>query len=96
MNDDAVERWAREGNFRAIEGAVLFRALDARSAGRVTVSEVLADLGGERAGHDVRVAIKRATGNLADAGLLDPDGLAAELVEATGPALRYNELLESR
>lgn len=33
MNDDALERWAREGNLTAIEGAVLFRAIDARNTG---------------------------------------------------------------
>lgn len=43
---------------------------------------------------EVRVAIERGMGNLAEAGLIDADGLAAEWIEATRPAVRYHELLD--
>lgn len=86
-HDDS--RTTREED-QATESAVLQRVLDLHPA-RLTVAELVREIGGEQAGFQERDAIERAVRDLSGAGLLHR---SEEIVDPTRAALRFSELLD--
>lgn len=74
----------------AFERVVLLRVLDLHPT-RVSVEELVREIGGEHGGFAQRDAVERAVEDLAGAGLLHGE----ELVSPTRAALRFDQLLET-
>lgn len=74
----------------SMESAVLRQLLDLHPT-RLTLAELIRELGGERGGFAERDAVERAVRDLGAAGLLHP---GEDFVEPTRAALRFSDLLD--
>lgn len=79
--------WAED---REVEAAVLRQLLDLHPI-RLTLAELMREMGGRSAGFAERDAVERAVRELAAVGLLH---LGESFVEPTRAALRLSELLD--
>ena len=73
-----------------VESAVLRQLLELHPT-RLTLAELVRELGGNRGGFAERDAVERAVRDLSAVGLLHATG---EFVEPTRAALRFSELLD--
>ena len=89
MNESNDNRttWAED---EGVESAVLRQLLDLHPT-RLTVAELVRELGGDRGGFAERDAVERAVRDLTAAGLLHQ---GEEFVAPTRAALRFSELLD--
>jgi hypothetical protein len=87
--DETDDSWTPAAEDAATESAVLQQVLDFHPA-RVTLTELVREVGGESPGFAERDAIERAVRDLVGAGLLHNHDA---LVTPTRAALRFNELL---
>lgn len=87
--DETDDSWTPAAEDAATESAVLQQVLDLHPV-RVTLSELVREIGGESPGFAERDAIERAVRDLVGAGLLHSHDT---FVTPTRAALRFNELL---
>jgi hypothetical protein len=73
-----------------VESAVLRQLLDLHPT-RLTLAELVRELGGDRGGFAERDAVERAVRDLSAVGLLHR---GAEFIEPTRAALRFSDLLD--
>jgi hypothetical protein len=73
-----------------VESAVLRQLLDLHPT-RLTLAELIRELGGDRGGFAERDAVERAVRDLSSVGLLHR---GAEFIEPTRAALRFSDLLD--
>ena len=85
--EDIQTTWAEDVD---VESAVLRQLLDLHPA-RLTVAELMREVGGDRGGFAEHDAIERAVRELAAVGLLHRGD---EFVTPTRAALRFSELLD--
>jgi hypothetical protein len=83
------DSWTTRAEDIATESAVMAQLLDLHPT-RLTLAELVREIGGERAGFAERDAVERAVRDLAGVGLLHHRD---EFVTPTRAALRFNELL---
>jgi hypothetical protein len=88
--DETDDSWTPAAEDAAVESAVLQQVLHLHPA-RVTVAELVREIGGESPGFSERDGIERAVRDLAGAGLLHVE---AGFVAPTRATLRFNELLD--
>jgi hypothetical protein len=74
----------------SVESAVLRQLLDLHPT-RLTLAELIRELGGDRGGFAERDAVERAVRDLSAVGLLHRGG---DFVEPTRAALRFSDLLD--
>jgi hypothetical protein len=86
-SDDSQTTWAED---ESVESAVLRQLLDLHPT-RLTLEELLRELGSSRAGFAERDAVMRAVRDLDAVGLLHQ---GEEFVAPTRAALRFSELLD--
>jgi hypothetical protein len=86
-SDENRSTWAED---ESVESAVLRQLLDLHPT-RLTLEELMREVGGSRGGFAERDAVARAVRDLAGVGLLHE---GPEFVAPTRAALRFNELLD--
>jgi hypothetical protein len=87
QSDESQATWAED---EGVESAVLRQLLDLHPT-RLTLEELLRELGGSRPGFAERDAVERAVRDLGAVGLLHQ---GEEFVSPTRAALRFSELLD--
>jgi hypothetical protein len=85
-----VESQTNLAEDEGVESAVLRQLLDLHPT-RLTLAELVRELGGDRGGFAERDAVERAVRDLSAVGLLHR---GAEFIEPTRAALRFSDLLD--